>query len=332
MSNRKRKEKILEEMERLQKELDELSEKSEEQSRKETVFDDNFMDDFDPFEDAEINTEKEAAGGYKDRETEARLRKKREEVQRQLREMKDVMRRRQKELQEMNRDIREKEREIKVKLRNYYRRHGHDNKRKNIHVDIDGVTDDLESSLSDYSRSILESVAESLRNSMNVALSSASTIGQELGTMGEEIGKEISKKFKEANVTIEKTERIPEEKLEEFYEIGSNLVSAIGDQNRLKILKELEKGAKYQKELSEITGLHGGTFKHHMDKLLEEGIEFVTQEVVRGRYLLTISGREALKLAEMLYLQYINRQEQRLRKKKGKSSHDDDDEVNIEIR
>lgn len=90
------------------------------------------------------------------------------------------------------------------------------------------------------------------------------------------------------------------EYLDNFYEKGADFMSVIADDNRLKMLKAMERGGKYQKELSEEIGVKGGTFKHHMDKLVEVG--FVAQEAVRGRYLITMEGREALKLAEFLYL------------------------------
>jgi hypothetical protein len=98
------------------------------------------------------------------------------------------------------------------------------------------------------------------------------------------------------------------------------------------ILKELEKGPKYQKELSDITSLRGGTFKHHMDRLLDEDVRFVTQEVVRGRYLLTTRGREALKLAEMQYMRYLENKERQQREKHDKKDKDSDEEFDVSIK
>lgn len=57
-----------------------------------------------------------------------------------------------------------------------------------------------------------------------------------------------------------------------------------------------------QGDLSDKTGVKGGTFKHHMDSLLSS--KYVYQEATRGRYLITQLGVEALKLAEMLYRRY----------------------------
>ncbi|MCG3219915.1 MAG: winged helix-turn-helix transcriptional regulator, partial [Candidatus Heimdallarchaeota archaeon] len=89
-------------------------------------------------------------------------------------------------------------------------------------------------------------------------------------------------------------------KASNFYDKTALLLSALGDQHRIKILKILEESPQYQKELAEITGLKGGSFKHHTDILQEA--DFITREAVRGRYLITQLGIEALKLGEMIYL------------------------------
>jgi len=96
--------------------------------------------------------------------------------------------------------------------------------------------------------------------------------------------------------------KIDDKTLADFLEKASLLFSALGDKNRLKILKVLEEGPEFQKELSEKTGLKGGTFKHHTDLLKES--RFITREAVRGRYLITRLGFEAIKLAELLYSRY----------------------------
>lgn len=79
-------------------------------------------------------------------------------------------------------------------------------------------------------------------------------------------------------------------------------MSAISDSRRLKILKSLEQGPAYQSGLSEETGVKGGTFKHHMEALMNTRL--VHQEATRGRYLITQLGVEALKLAEIIYKRY----------------------------
>ncbi|MFX0115577.1 MAG: hypothetical protein ACFFB3_13595 [Candidatus Hodarchaeota archaeon] len=93
---------------------------------------------------------------------------------------------------------------------------------------------------------------------------------------------------------------LTEEDREKFPSEGASILSILSDERRLRILQHLEAGPAYQKELSESTGVVGGQWKHHADQLKEAG--FIDQEAVRGRYLITQLGREALKLAEMLYL------------------------------
>ncbi len=92
---------------------------------------------------------------------------------------------------------------------------------------------------------------------------------------------------------------VPEEELEEFFIDGSKIMTALSDQTRLKMLKELEKEPLRQSDLSDRTNTRGGNFKHHITILKDEGL--VRQEGVRERYMLTFSGREALKLVEFLY-------------------------------
>ncbi|MHA1260336.1 MAG: ArsR family transcriptional regulator [Candidatus Heimdallarchaeaceae archaeon] len=104
---------------------------------------------------------------------------------------------------------------------------------------------------------------------------------------------------KERREKVQDTKERIDKSSEDFFTKSSILLSALGDENRLKILKILEESPQYQKELSEITGLKGGSFKHHTDIL--QNVEFITREAVRGRYLITQLGIEALKLAEMIY-------------------------------
>ena len=103
-----------------------------------------------------------------------------------------------------------------------------------------------------------------------------------------------------------------------FYDKTAFLLSALGDEHRIKILKILEESPQYQKELSDITGLKGGSFKHHTDILQEA--DFITREAVRGRYLITQLGIEALKLGEMIYL-----------RKKRLEDEEEDESINIDI-
>ncbi|MFX1253873.1 MAG: hypothetical protein ACFFCZ_19840 [Promethearchaeota archaeon] len=93
---------------------------------------------------------------------------------------------------------------------------------------------------------------------------------------------------------------IPASQLDTFCEKGAEILSALADSRRLMLLKLLELSPRYQKDLSERADVAGGAFKHHVSTLKE--YKMVVQEEVRGRYLITPFGRQALKLAEMLFL------------------------------
>jgi DNA-binding HxlR family transcriptional regulator len=76
-------------------------------------------------------------------------------------------------------------------------------------------------------------------------------------------------------------------------------MSALGHEHRLRILSELMSGGKYinelQEKLSEITT---STLSSHLNVLEETGV--VVQEKVRGRYLITMPGRTAYKMAQQV--------------------------------
>jgi DNA-binding transcriptional ArsR family regulator len=76
-------------------------------------------------------------------------------------------------------------------------------------------------------------------------------------------------------------------------------MSALGHEHRLRILSELMVGGMYinelQEKLSEITT---STLSSHLNVLEEAGL--VVQEKVRGRYLVTMPGRVAYKMARRI--------------------------------
>ena len=80
---------------------------------------------------------------------------------------------------------------------------------------------------------------------------------------------------------------------------ATKIMSALGQEHRLKILHELMTGGKYisdfQNALPEITA---STLSSHLDVLQEA--DLVVQERVRGRYLITIPGRIAYKMATLI--------------------------------
>ena len=94
--------------------------------------------------------------------------------------------------------------------------------------------------------------------------------------------------------TAELAERVPPEESE-------HLLSPLASAERIRILYLLSERARYHQDLMEESKLAPGTLPHHLKQLEDAG--YVTQERVRGRYLITIPGRMALKLAEYLHNQ-----------------------------
>ncbi len=181
----------------------------------------------------------------------------------------------------------------------------------------------------------VEQVLSSLSKNLEIAVKGAfSTPGKKAIKITTEENNNKSRKFYPydyRNFTIEE--------LEQYLKDIAFELSAIGDENRLHILKILEIQPEYQKSLSEKTGLRGGTFKHHTDILTKAGL--ITQETVRGRYLITQLGVEALKLAEVLYLRKMELMDEIEDIQKGEErdsnisdsddSDDSDDGIDIEI-
>ena len=149
-------------------------------------------------------------------------------------------------------------------------------------LNIEPDFNEIEEPLSDVLHNLLEYVEDDLRNTL-VDLS-----------LDLKIPSRIKGKW------------IPPGQIENFYQKAPLLLQVLGDKSRLKILKTLEvNGPLYPTELSELTKIRAGSFSHHMKVLKDEddllGVSFVSQEAKRGRYLISVFGREALKFAEVLY-------------------------------
>jgi len=79
----------------------------------------------------------------------------------------------------------------------------------------------------------------------------------------------------------------------------AEVMSALGHEHRLKILNELMSGGKYINELQEkLPEITTSTLSSHLKVLEETGL--VVQEKVRGRYLITMPGRTAYKMARRI--------------------------------
>ena len=147
-------------------------------------------------------------------------------------------------------------------------------KRHGIHIDVN----DQLAGLSDYVADVMEGVNEGIRG---------------------ELEKSIFIHPHRGEVIIHRNHehhRPPEHVEKPDLTKAASIMSALGQEHRLKILSELMTGGKYisdfQTSLPEITA---STLSSHLDVLQE--VELVVQERVRGRYLITIPGRIAYKMA-----------------------------------
>jgi DNA-binding transcriptional ArsR family regulator len=82
-------------------------------------------------------------------------------------------------------------------------------------------------------------------------------------------------------------------------ERAATLISAMASEHRLRILNELLYGGRYASEIeSVLKEISPSTISNHLKILQEAGL--VVQEGDRGRYLITLPGRIALKMATRL--------------------------------
>jgi len=87
-----------------------------------------------------------------------------------------------------------------------------------------------------------------------------------------------------------------EDEIEVSFPKVAEVMSALGHEHRLRILDELMSGGKYMNEMQEkLSEITTSTLSSHLKVLEEAGL--VVQEKVRGRYLITIPGRAAYKMA-----------------------------------
>jgi DNA-binding transcriptional ArsR family regulator len=150
-------------------------------------------------------------------------------------------------------------------------------------------------------------------------------LGERMGSYGEGLGQYISMVVKDVmrgvdrtlrstvlvgpdgrRIHIRKGETSGSEEAAELAERVSpeeaeRLLSPLASAERVRILYLLSERPRYHQDLMEESKLAPGTLPHHLKQLEDAG--YVTQERVRGRYLITIPGRMALKLAEYLHNQ-----------------------------
>jgi len=97
-------------------------------------------------------------------------------------------------------------------------------------------------------------------------------------------------------IVQEGTPEMEDEGVEASFPKTAEVMNALSHEHRLRILDELMRGGKYINELQErLSEITTSTLSSHLKVLEEAGL--VVQEKVRGRYLITIPGRTAFKMA-----------------------------------
>lgn len=81
-------------------------------------------------------------------------------------------------------------------------------------------------------------------------------------------------------------------------EKASEILKPLANNERLKILQALYSGGKYFTDLVEVTGLEHSPLRFHLSSLMDAG--YAEQERYRGRYLITVQGKIALRLVGFL--------------------------------
>jgi DNA-binding transcriptional ArsR family regulator len=82
-------------------------------------------------------------------------------------------------------------------------------------------------------------------------------------------------------------------------EKASNILKPLANAERLKILQGLYSEGKYFTDLVEITGLEHSPLRFHLSSLMDAA--YAEQERSRGRYLITVYGKIALRLVGFLF-------------------------------
>ena len=151
-----------------------------------------------------------------------------------------------------------------------------------------GIHIDIGNHMRDYVEDVMEGVAEGIHGELERSIF--------IGPRGVRILKERPLRGREDEFEVSFTRM-------------AEVMSALGQEHRLGILNELMSGGKYinelQEKLSEITT---STLSSHLKVLEEAGL--VVQEKVRGRYLITMPGRAAYKMARRVtkFLKRRNRE------------------------
>ena len=153
-----------------------------------------------------------------------------------------------------------------------------EHRRRGIHIDIN----DRLAGLSEYMNDVMAGVAEGIEGEIEKSVLIHASPG---GIM-------IHRDRHHDREPPEPTEKPDLNK-------AASIMSALGQEHRLRILAELMTGGKYISDLQNaLTEITTSTLSSHLDVLQEAGL--VVQERVRGRYLITITGRMAYKMTNMI--------------------------------
>ena len=173
------------------------------------------------------------------------------------------------DLEEEMRKLKEELAEVREQVRDVSERERE--RRRGIHIDIGDR-------VHDYVEDVMEGVAEGIHGELEKSIF--------IGPRGVRILKGGAPHNEEYEIELS----LPK---------VAEVMSALSHEHRLGILRELMRGGKYinelQEKLSEITT---STLSSHLNVLEEAGL--VVQEKVRGRYLITLPGRTAYKMARRI--------------------------------
>ena len=151
-----------------------------------------------------------------------------------------------------------------------------------------GIHIDIGDRVHDYIEEVMEGVAEGIHGELEKSIF--------IGPGGVRIIKERPSPRREEEIEVS----LPK---------VAQIMSALGQEHRLGILHELMSGGKYINELQEkLSEIATSTLSSHLNVLEEAGL--VVQEKVRGRYLITMPGRAAYKMARRVtkFLEGRNRE------------------------
>ncbi len=145
-----------------------------------------------------------------------------------------------------------------------------------------GIYIDIGERVGDYVEDVMEGVVEGIHGELEKSIF--------IGPHGRHI------KIRGPKSDIHRRRAGFEEKAPVDFDRIAQVMSALGQEQRLKILNELMSGGKYVNELQEkLADIAASTLSSHLNVLGDAGL--VVQERVRGRYLVTIPGRSAFKMA-----------------------------------